>query len=234
MNTTVVSSAASLTSNGHRSGRTQRGTAAVCCCSRPASRLPPLPTDRSWLSWIWWRRVSCRAPTVELPEDSDSWWSAHPGRWRTITDKNTDMRGSWQCPWCKDAAGTDQSLWCSDYLGATADQSHALDRVGSLSGIWVLQTENCLIEGVWTQVCLPLYRKVLLQIVYGHQAIGHACKHSGHALKRSGTETFVSLDQTIKDISNKNSLCLLEAAKRLVHSWALYDMHSTFAHYIPQ
>lgn len=92
MNTIVASSARPLTSNGRRSGRTQHDRAAVCCCSRPASRLPPLPTGRSWLSWIWWRRVGCRAPAFELPEDSDSWWSAHPDRWRTITDKHMDTR----------------------------------------------------------------------------------------------------------------------------------------------
>lgn len=79
--------------------------------------------------------------------------------------------------------------WLSAHLGATADQSHGPDGVGPLSGVRVLQAKHRLVDGVWTQVDLPVHREVLQQRVHSHQAVRHASKHPAQTLEVSERET---------------------------------------------
>lgn len=81
------------------------------------------------------------------------------------------------------------TLWLSAHLGAAADQSHGPDGVGPLSGVRVLKAKHRLVDGVWTQVDLPVHREVLQQCVHSHQAVRHACKHSAQTLQGSERET---------------------------------------------
>lgn len=78
--------------------------------------------------------------------------------------------------------------WLSAHLGATADQSHGPDGVGPLSGVRVLQAKHRLVDGVWTQVDLPVHREVLQQRVHSHQAVRHASKHPAQTLEGSERE----------------------------------------------
>lgn len=77
---------APLTSTWHRARRSWRGTAAGCWCGRPVSKQLPLPIDWSWLPWIWWKMVGCRAPAYEQLQDWGSLWPADLGHWRPITE----------------------------------------------------------------------------------------------------------------------------------------------------